>query len=630
MVGSCLFVTVRIGHNYTLGNMAVDNENRRIAGQGSFLGGANSNLSPRLLGEDQVSWAVNATMRGGSIGPRPGFSKIPLQFADNDAQTNFQLSTAKFQGAGVSVTPDGVGQIYCSVGGRIFLIEPERLFKLSDITPDTGASSGNPDIVTFNQAELWTIAQDGKAAPVIIEAGGARRAARETEIENGTVSRYVNGRIWTANRNNYEAGDLVGSSSGTATLGFKDAILKRTENTFLNGGGSFSIPTSSGVITAMVPLNTLDTVLGDGELIILTERTAFATQVPSDRAQWADTSYPIQRNVLSAGCVGPFSAVNVNNDIFFRSHDGIRSLLTARRDFGSPGNTPLSTEMNRLLDRDLAVNLKHTSAVEFDNRLLHTAVGTLKSRGVTHDALAVMDFNPVSSLRGKAPPVWDGAWSGLKFFHIVEGQFSGKSRAFVFTHNETSNEIELWELTKDQTYDYNGSTQQPIEWYLETRAVDFGSPWEKSKLTDFESWWKDLVDDLSVTVYMRPDCNPNWETWRTYADANQYTICSTDASDFDSSGCLLKPQYQPGYRARRAVGDPPKTDETETEPCKKVNTGFSFQFRIQVTGHANLDLIRWYADIEEEPNRAPCAPTTATETSNNECPLSEFPTITLA
>jgi len=92
----------------------------------------------------------------------------------------------------------------------------------------------------------------------------------------------------------------------------------------------------------------------------------------------------------------------------------------------------------------------------------------------------------------------------------------------------------------------------------------------------------------------------------------------------------LKPQYLPGYRARRSMGDPPTTDETETIPCKTVNTGFSFQFRVQVTGHAKLDLLRWYSDIEDEPAREECAPETAVETSNNECPLSEFPAITLS
>lgn len=44
----------------------------------SFEGGVDSNLQPKLLQPNQLAWAANCVVRGGSVSPRPGLRKRTL------------------------------------------------------------------------------------------------------------------------------------------------------------------------------------------------------------------------------------------------------------------------------------------------------------------------------------------------------------------------------------------------------------------------------------------------------------------------------------------------------------------------------------------------------------------------
>ena len=133
----------------------------------SFEGGVDSNLQPKLLAPNQVAWAANCRVRGGSISPRPGLRKRALTFASESDETNFQLSTARFQGAGYFRSTGDQSEILCSIGGRIFAINPAQNYKVTDVTPDSDRNSNYQELVTFQQSEDWMIIQDGQSAPII-------------------------------------------------------------------------------------------------------------------------------------------------------------------------------------------------------------------------------------------------------------------------------------------------------------------------------------------------------------------------------------------------------------------------------------------------------------------------------
>ena len=134
--------------------------------QVSFEGGCDSNLHPRLLQENQTAWAVNCSVRGGSIGPRPGFLKRTLTFS-GDAESKLQDTDTQFQGAGYYRGNDGRGEVLLSVGGRIFAIDPSQNFVTREVSADDDRNSNNRPVVTFEQAERWTVIQDGQNAPFL-------------------------------------------------------------------------------------------------------------------------------------------------------------------------------------------------------------------------------------------------------------------------------------------------------------------------------------------------------------------------------------------------------------------------------------------------------------------------------
>ena len=65
----------------------------------NVLGGIDSGRFPHLLSQNQVSWAVNCSFRGGLPAQRPGFNLETLVFQDTEEKDWFEQKV--FQGSGV-------------------------------------------------------------------------------------------------------------------------------------------------------------------------------------------------------------------------------------------------------------------------------------------------------------------------------------------------------------------------------------------------------------------------------------------------------------------------------------------------------------------------------------------------
>jgi len=605
--------------------MAQKNQNVRTAGQASFLGGANSGLAPQLLGDNGYSWGVNTTLRGGAIGPRPGYLKQTLSFDSETTDTRFS-SGGRFQGAGIHENPDGKSVILVMVAGRLFSIEPCRDNKTVEVTPGTTNEDVNhstADRATFQQAEDWTIVQNNIDAPIIYGNGASRRSTpmKGREVPTGLMMAYGNGRVWVSKGRSYVAGDLVGSSSGSG-VERRDAVLRFTENDYLAEGGAFRLPTT-GDITGMKFVSNLDTALGDGDLIVFSRKGGYAVSVPTDRTLWKNLDYPAQRSAVPIGAVSGDSIVNVNGDLYYRSPDGLRSLVFARRQFGTPGNTPISEEVDRAFQFDAPHFLDYSSAVLFDNRYLCTCTPQKSSIGVHHKGLVALDFAPVSFMGQTSRPVYDGMWTGVNILKIMTGSFDQEEKCFAIVES-ASGTIEVWEITKDATTDFDGTNYDRIQWFFETRAYNFASNYERAALDRFEPWLTDIGGQVDITVYSRPDTSANWYLWKTWQESAKDTFCS---GENDSNGCQTITPYNLSYRPRRSIGSPSEDCEN-LDPKKPVSRGYSFQFRVQVTGQAQIPQIRAFCNIETEDRYRACPPETATQTTDNTCPLEDYLTIT--
>jgi hypothetical protein len=403
------------------------------------------------------------------------------------------------------------------------------------------------------------------------------------QLPAGRMGAYGMGRVWMSliDGKQFIASDLVGGSSGTVGNNYRDAVLNITENLYLAGGGNFTVPGSVGDIKAMRFTATMDVSLGQGPLQVLTPNTVFSCNAPVDRLTWQDVTNPIlTESLISNGGLSQNATVLANGDMIFRSKDGIRSLKLARQEFATWGSTPSSLEVDPILREDSQSLLQFTSAVVFDNRLLMTTHPVLTDLGVYWKGIVALNFDPVSTLRGKAPAVYDGLWTGLNVLQIVVGEFASVERCFAFCFNTLSKEIELWEILKDGEEVYDNLTHR-VTWRIESPVLDFGLKDPKKRqtlrLNDGEIYVDELQGVVDFQVYYRPDQWPCWVPWHSWSEC----AAEPDAANPNTAN------YQPQFRPKMGLGQPSPVpcDSTNDRPMRE---GCSFQVAVVITGQCRF------------------------------------------
>lgn len=578
----------------------------------SLEGGMDSGLAPSIIRSNQVALAINATMRGAFIKPRPGVNKRTLRFIDGfgdpDGVLQGVFEDRKFQGAKAYRTTSGDDVLMAAVGGRMWKIDIANNYLVADVTIGAGPGiSGDPNssILEYNwmeQAEEFFIMQDGVSSPYIFNGSSARRAT-PTEIPVGTVMAYVMGRLWIASpdRRQFVAGDLVYGPSGTATYNYRDSVLKMTENTLLVTGGAFGVPDNAGEITAMIAPANLDTSNGQGPLQVMTATMGFSVNAPVDRTLWKVVTYPLVSKSLE--CFGPLcqtAVCKVNSDIWYRAQDGVRSFIFGRRNFGLAGentwsNTPLSDEMRPILEFDQQATLDRASTVNFDNRLLTTISPVYTIHGVYFRGLAALDFSVVSGIGRTAPPTWEGVWTGLKILRILKATVNKIERCFMFVLSP-ADKIELWELS---TADKQDNGTKKIVWSFESRSFRFNDAGiGLKKLMTGQQSIDELYGPVTFDLKFRPDQYPLWIDWTAWSECANFQDCAAPT-------CSVGPQqYRLQYRPDMRFPQPPEACEADNS--KRFNLGWEFQVRQTITGYARIKKLLLHAHWMEESPLGEC------------------------
>ena len=466
----------------------------------------------------------------------------------------------------VSVSPPFNG----SVGDVIILTDGTGPLTSYQATVAAITGGGAGLTLTNDTAPEYLILNVGY--PVISSTSAA------TELPIGRMGAYVQGRNWISSPNGkyFIAGDLVGSSSGTQALNFRDAVLKWSQNTT-----QFNIPGEAGEINCIVALNTLDASLGQGPLQILCDNDIFTCSAPTDATTWASLTTPIlAESVIGFGGTGQNAAIVSNGDLLFKSSDGtIHSLKLARQDFNQWGNLPISQEMNRVVYQENLNQLGYISGDICNNRCLLSCSPIDSAYGIYGQGMIVLDFDVTSSLQGKLPSVYDGVWNGLNVLQIITGKFNKIDRTFVFSVNTTTGLVELWEVLNDGNFD-NGTT--PIDWSFET-PIFFKDPQVKpefalASLEDGELYLSELVGSATINVWFRPDFDNCWHVWSTA------TVCADNQTQ--TNPVLNTAQY----RMRVGLGRPQSNDYDPTTN-KPARVGRFFQLRVEVIGALSVNSI---------------------------------------
>jgi len=386
------------------------------------------------------------------------------------------------------------------------------------------------------------------------------------ELPAGRMGCYGLGQNWMAlvDGLSFICSDASRGPSGTPANNYRDAVLKTTDLSFR--GGNFAVPGAGNPITSMTFMANLDTALGQGSLEVGTAVFMGSVQAPFDFLNPNSESPLLTYSLIDQGPLGQNSTIRVNSDIYFRSTFGINTLILARRDFGSPGNTPISDEMVRVLNADDERLLTYGSSINFDNRFLTTVSPQATSQGVMHAGLIVQNQDPVSGARGKQPAVWDGLWTGLNVLQLVSGMFSEKPRAFAFTFNVTESKIELYEILTSANPLYSDNEDTPITQVFETAALfrdDVKPRYQMVSLRNGEFSLSNVQGPVFIRVYYKSD-QSCWVPWHSFG------ICASVDSE---------PQYFP----RLSLGEP-TSDYCDAIVNSPLRDGYTYQFRFEITG----------------------------------------------
>lgn len=494
-----------------------------LAGQGN----------PHGLRRNQLAFLTNGTVRGGGINTRTGQTPVVQGAPWN--------GSGLYQGGYMYEPRFDFPYLVLLIGGRVYKVRVDTDYSITDLSTPIGQFMP-PDqpLAHFKQGEEFLVIQagDNVTNPLFYDGNIMWRSAGFLGVGNtgnelppaGAMDYYM-GRLWYSIGRSYIAGDIVGGPAGTPAYEQRDSILKVTENPIAVAGDGFIVPTNAGNIRILTHTAELDTALGQGRLLIGTPKAIYRLNVPVSRDDWTsahDPSIPLQTVAqIRYGPVGDRSGVVVNGDFFYQTLEpAIRSLTYSVRYFQQWGNVPISRNENRVLrfnDRSL---LRFSSGIEFNNRLLQSALPFQTPVGVAHKGILPLDFDLISSLEEKLPPAWEGMIEGLNVLQLFEGDFGGLQRAFAVVASKTG-DIDIWEITNDQRFD---AGDRRITMVIETPAWTWGDPFKMKELDTMELWIDKLLGKVDFEVYYRPDQYPCYLPWFKWSECTAKD-CTEDIDD---------------------------------------------------------------------------------------------------
>ena len=581
-----------------------------IDGSLDFSGGVNSYVvttiqserNPHGIKRSEVAWMDNATVRGGGITQRTGWKN----------NGDIKCSLGWYQGSYMySPLNTEYPYIISAIAGRLYRIDVDNPSAAIELTAGQPALPATPvpkpatllnpaanEISYFVQAEQFLVIQAGDyfMNPLFWDGTSLRRSIGvNTAVATGTPGAselppagpmdYYMGRIWYAQGRTYSAGDIVGGPSGSIIPSHVDSFLNVTENPLAVGGDGFRVPSGAGNIRCLTHNANLNSALGEGQLMVFTREEVFSLTVPVNRLDWigaGDSTQPLQSVVqLSNGAVNARSVVTVNGDLFFQSFEpSIRSMMTAVRYFDQWGNTPISINENRILafnDRSL---MRFSSGILFDNRVLQAVLPYLTPVGVAHKAIIPLNFDVISTLDTKLPPVWEGMYEGVNVLELLVGDFGGRERAFAVVWSDSEQKIQLWELTDSAKFE-NGDNR--VVWYVEFPAFTFGNEFELKRLTSAELWMDKILGTVYFQMDYRPDGSACWFPWHRW---QLCTAKNTEEDVHNPTGTPYSTDLRESFRQTINLPKPPVVCETSSG--RPSNIGFQFQTRLTIKGWSRI------------------------------------------
>ena len=546
--------------------------------QGICIDGVNSAVRPDMIGQSQIAWGLNATVREGKPRTRTGIVQRLL------------LPDGRVQGAGYF--SQGNGEMVFMIGGKPYRITMNGNTFSDMLLPLPFYNSEILPTAWMQETSGFFVIQDGQSAPIIYDGGNIRRSnIFNHEVPIGRQMAYGNGRLAVAtDGHNLVVGDI--------TDGVGSELLF-TETGYLSNGGAFFYAQEISAL-AFIPSN--DTATGYGSLMVFGKRFTDSLRLEITQRDLWSTIPGFQIIVLdNIGSASQMGVTRVNQDLWWRDARGsIRSLRAAASDQESPGNSSQSREVSRIVNYETEAWLSQTSGLYFNNRIIFTASPFLMENGVIgFKNLISLDAAPLATMRSKAPPAYDGAWNGVNFVRMVKGTFNDQERAFAISSDDDGHN-RLWEFTTNQRQDSyqisDGTTAvnvpRRIKSEIEFRRFGMDKPSQLKRITRADIYPTDIEGDVEVSLY-----------WRV-GNSTQWILCDTvDFCALRSDGTTSSPHSWKNLSSQQRSKIRSFTFPSTVDPITKLHTtvGYDFQIRLVWEGNMLLDRLDvWASELSEK------------------------------
>lgn len=544
--------------------------------------GVDSGRNPLFVSGERLVWAKNMSLRNGVMRPRPKIQKVAIYEQDAETKAIEESSFPSGHVQSIGGFSRGEGSIVANVEGRTYNLKPHRGgFVRQEITiPGSTHLPWLPHGWSIDTGGFYII-QNGHDAPLIFN-GAALRKASADEVPVGRQMAFGYGRLWVvdAGGRSVVAGDIRQDNAGSH--------LKFTETTYLYGGGGFEMPDDVQAL-GFIPL--LDTQTGFGPLVVFGREWAMTLRADiTSRDQWPQTQN-FQTIALPVGCWGQGGLTAVNQDLYFRSDDGIRSYRTAKTDLQGPGNVPLSQEAERALSTDSELFSDWMQSVLFDNRLLMAFGGRYINGYPVFAAIAPLDFSPTSSLGQESSPNYEGEWAiadNVFIRKMFTARIGGRERCFIV--GVTDNGVDASPRYTNDLYEVLHSrhgVEEEEPWYFESRAMAFESLDRVKRLVQAQVFASDIRGTPRVSVLYARDHAGAWTPWMSW-QGGDIEGPSGIALDKFAPPAVAYPEYE----ADRKTYD---AEEAFDGRGRMSNYGHSFRVRVEGAGRITFSNLIVYA-----------------------------------
>lgn len=439
-------------------------------GTTDFSGGMNAGVKPHAIGNNQTALNINTQGQSTALTPRWGITEIILDFSNTGDYTRTNNVVVSFEevfygGKFQAFIPYSIGPDYFNiyiVSGFIFIINLDTREVI--VLNKTDQLNVYADRVNWSSAGVYLVIFDFPNRPFILEGIQIHRSDPALfEVPISVLGTNNQNRLAVANAGiDWTAGDPSGSvATPLAPVSFQEVLVPSSP--FV--GDVYQIPTANknnDVITAMGFLQVQDTSTGIGPLLVATQNAIYSYRTDLPRVQWQGGASSIVFGsclLFNDGIVGQRAHKNVGSDLIFRSSDGqVRALSMARNQQRLWGNSPISREVNPLLEMS-DPNLDYVSVVSyFQNKIFTTCnphrVDVTSSEGFPQtdyvsSGILVIELDNTASITAQSPPVWGGVWTGAlwmdfcsnnKLFYAA-AKLNGRNKMFLVDPTRTYDTI---------------------------------------------------------------------------------------------------------------------------------------------------------------------------------------------